>query len=103
MKNAGYRSSNAARARRNEANMISGNRNQAQATSNGLSLRQNVTNSRKVLNQALAYAGAYFATWFFVVFLMLSEIITQKSMAEVMSVIAAICIPLQGKSHAVYS
>ena len=103
MKNAGYRSSNAARARRNEANMISGNRNQAHSCSNGLSLRQNVTNSRKVLNQALAYAGAYFATWFFVVFLMLSEIITQKSMAEVMSVIAAICIPLQGKSHAVYS
>jgi len=64
MKNAGYRSTNTARAAGNKANMIAGNRNQAQA-SNGLLLRQNVMNSRKVLNQALAYAGAYFATWVF--------------------------------------
>jgi len=68
MRNAGYRSTNAARAAGNEANMIAGNRNQAQASNarrnKGL-LRQNVTNSRRVLNQALAYTGAYFATWFF--------------------------------------
>jgi len=66
MRNAGYRSTNAARAAGNESNMIAGRQSQAQANnaSSGL-LRQNVTNSRKVLNQGLAYAGAFLATWFF--------------------------------------
>jgi len=77
--------------------MIAGNRNQAQA-SNGL-LRQNVANSRKVLNQAMAYAGAYFATWFFFIFYLLSYLITGKH-REIISVLATICFPLQGKSHA---
>ena len=66
LRNAGYRSTNAARAAGNEANMIAGRHNQAQAnnTNNGGLLRQNVTNSRKVLNQGLAYAGAFLATCF---------------------------------------
>ena len=103
MKNAGYRSTNAARssAAGSEANMIAGNRNQAQATSNRLSLRQNVANSRKVLNQALAYAGAYFVTWFFPLCYLLDSLITQYSMPAIMSVIASISSPLQGKSYAI--
>jgi len=101
MRDAGYRSSNAAtRAAGNEANMIAGNRNQAQA-SNMFSLRQNVANSRKFLNQALAYAGAYFATWFFPLCCVLDSLITQYSMPAIMSVIASSSSPLQGKSHAI--
>mmetsp|Transcript_17526 Transcript_17526/g.26239 ORF Transcript_17526/g.26239 Transcript_17526/m.26239 type:complete len:569 (+) Transcript_17526:108-1814(+) len=94
MRNAGYRSTNAARAAGNEVNMIAGNRNQAQA-SNGL-LRQNVANSRKVLNQAMAYAGAYFATWFFFVYYLLNTAVNQNPMPEIMLVLAATCSPLQG-------
>ena len=98
MRNAGYRSTNAARAAGNEANMIAGNRNQSQASNGGL-LRQNVTNSRKVLNQALAYAGAYIATWFFFVFYLFSAWFTKRERG-IMYLLATICIPLQGKSHA---
>ena len=99
MRNAGFRSSNAARAAGNEANMIAGNRNQEQA-SNGL-LRQNVANSRKVLNQALAYAGAYFCTWFFLIFLLLYVLITGKNKEiKILNLLATISFPLQGKSHA---
>jgi len=49
------RSTNAARAAGNEANMIAGRQNQAHTedANSGL-LRQNVTNSRKILNQGLA-------------------------------------------------
>jgi hypothetical protein len=98
MKNAGYRSTNAARAAGNEANMIAaGNRNQAQAN-NGL-LRQNVANSRKVLNQALAYAGAYFATWFFLIFHLISDLVSETK--DILYLLATICYPLQGKSHAI--
>jgi len=100
MRNAGYRSTNAARAAGNEANMIAGNRNQAQARRNNGMLRQNVVNSRKVLNQALAYAGTYFATCFFFVCYLLNELITQNPMPEIMLVLAATCSPLQGKSLA---
>jgi len=100
MRNAGYRSTNAARAAGNEANMIAGNRNQAQARRNTGLLRQNVANSRKVLNQALAYAGAYFATWFFLIFLLLFFLIPGNPEPEIMSLLATGCFPLQGKSHA---
>jgi len=99
MRNAGYRSTNAARAAGNEASMIAGNRNQAQARRNTGLLRQNVVNSRKVLNQALAYAGAYFATWFFWVFYLISGLITGKP-KDIMLVLATFFVPLQGKSHA---
>jgi len=98
MRNAGYRSTNAARAAGNEASMIAGNRNQAQATRNTGLLRQNVANSRKVLNQALAYAGAYFATWFFFVCYLL--ILITGKYNEIMLVLATFFSPLQGKSHA---
>jgi len=47
MRKAGYRSTNAARTAGDEANMIAGNRNQAQARRNNGLLRQNVVNSRK--------------------------------------------------------
>jgi len=101
MRNAGYRSTNAAmRAAGNEASMITGNRNQAQARRNNGMLRQNVANSRKVLNQALAYAGAFFATWFFFVYYLLNTAVNQNPMPEIMLVLAATCSPLQGKSHA---
>jgi len=98
MRNAGYRSTNAARAAGNEASMIAGNRNQAQARRNNGLLRQNVANSRKVLNQALAYAGAYFATWFFFVCYLL--ILITGKYNEIMLVLATFFPPLQGKSHA---
>mmetsp|Transcript_17528 Transcript_17528/g.26244 ORF Transcript_17528/g.26244 Transcript_17528/m.26244 type:complete len:540 (+) Transcript_17528:108-1727(+) len=96
MRNAGYRSTNAARAAGNEVNMIAGNRNQAQARRNTGLLRQNVANSRKVLNQALAYAGAYFATWFFFVCFLFNELITKNPMPEIMLVLATFFFPFQG-------
>jgi len=99
MRKAGYRSTNPARTAGNEANMIAGNRNQAQARRNNGLLRQNVVNCRKVLNQALAYAGAFFATWFFLVFHLMSDLGSETK--EILEVLATICYSLQGKSHAI--
>jgi len=51
------------------------------------------------LNQALAYAGAFFATWFFLVCYLFSVLITGKN-KEILEVLATFFVPLQGKSHA---
>jgi len=101
MRNAGYRSTNAARAAGNEANMIAGRQNRAQANNanNGGLLRQNVTNSRKVLNQGLAYAGAFLATWFFFTVWVTVDLTGGDPKAlETLDLLSSFFMPLQGKS-----
>jgi len=101
MRNAGYRSTNAARAAGNESNMIAGRQSQAQANnaSSGL-LRQNVTNSRKVLNQGLAYAGAFLATWFFFIYFAITKLAGGDPKAvETLDLLSSFFNPLQGKSQ----
>mgnify|MGYP006102402375 CR=1 FL=1 len=51
--------------RGHEHNMIAGLQNQSAALSwsSRMSLRQTVTNSRRVLNQAIAYVGAYLCSY----------------------------------------
>jgi hypothetical protein len=102
MANAGYRSSNAARVGRRrgrpEANMIVGRQTAAQA-SHGV-LRQSVSNSRKTMNRALAYVGAYFCTYFLVyvnAFIFLAE----EKHNDTIALISNFLYPLQGKSHLV--
>ena len=98
MRNSGYRSSNNARAAGNEANMIAGRQNQAQANNaNSGLLRQNVTNSRKVLNQGLAYAGAFFTTWFS--FIVIEIVSLAGGYSTTLDLLSAFFAPLQGKSQ----
>jgi hypothetical protein len=100
MRNAGYRSTNAARAGRRrgmpEANMIVGRQTAAQANSGRGVLRQSVSNSRKTLNQALAYVGAYFITYF-LVFLSGFMFLATGKYNDIIVLIALFLYPLQGK------
>jgi len=101
--NAGFRSANVAQAasggrRRSsiETSMIAGRQSLAQANASRGVLRQTVSNSRKVLNQALAYVGAYFCTYFFIFLLEFISLVSGESNATI-SLIAAFLYPLQGK------
>jgi hypothetical protein len=98
MKNAGYRSTNTARAAGKEANMIAGRQNQAQSNNSvNMSLRQNITNSRKVLNQGLAYAGAFLVTWFFYI-VSITVTVAGGDPKSVIFLLSTFFVPLQGKS-----
>jgi len=103
MRNAGYRSTNSVRNSGLEVSMIAGRQNQQAQANNSfnlslrLSLRKNVTNSRKVLNQAMAYAGAYLATWIFYICSVLIILFGGDSVT--IALIATFVGPLQGKSQ----
>eukprot|EP00979_Chaetoceros_neogracilis_P006045 scaffold1197_cov168-Chaetoceros_neogracile.AAC.4 len=98
--NAGYRSSNAAWAGRRrggpEASMILGRQTSEQSNVGRGVLRQTVSNSRRTMNRALAYVGAYFCTYFLVyvnAFIFLAE---GKRNATI-TLISYFLYPLQGK------
>jgi hypothetical protein len=104
MTNAGYRSSNAARAGRRrgrpEANMIVGRQTSEQINAGRGVLRQSVSNSRKTMNRALAYVGAYFCTYFLVYvngFIFLAE----GKHNDTITLLGFFLYPLQGKYHLV--
>jgi hypothetical protein len=100
MRKAGYRSTNTALAggRRGklEANMIVGRQTSGPANSGRGVLRQSVPNSRKTLNQALAYVGAYFITYF-LVFLSGFMFLASGNYNDIIVLIALFLYPLQGK------
>tara|TARA_B110000093_G_C12698711_1_gene297278 strand:- start:122 stop:472 length:351 start_codon:yes stop_codon:yes gene_type:complete len=75
------------------ASMITGNQSQAE----WLSLRQNVTNSRKVLNQALAYVGAYLFSYVLPIINQFIFIGSGNYSLTILVMSSAI-YPLQGKS-----
>jgi hypothetical protein len=79
-----------------EANMIVGRQTAAQANSGRGVLRQSVSNSRKTLNQALAYVGAYFITYF-LVFLSGFMFLATGKYNDIIVLIALFLYPLQGK------
>ena len=106
MANAGYRSSNAARAGRRrggpEACMILGRQTSEQINVGRGVLRQTVSNSKRTMNRALAYVGAYFCTYFLVYvngFIFLAE----GKLNATITLIGFFLYPLQGKSHSVLS
>jgi len=106
MINAGYRSSNAARAGRRrggpEACMILGRQTSEQINVGRGVLRQTVSNSKRTMNRALAYVGAYFCTYFLVYvngFIFLAE----GKLNATITLIGFFLYPLQGKSHSVLS
>jgi len=101
MINAGYRSSNAARAGRTqgrpEANMIVGRQTSEQINAGRGVLRQSVSSSKRTMNRALAYVGAYFCTYFLVYvngFIFLAE----GKLNATISLLGFFVYPLQGKS-----
>jgi hypothetical protein len=83
-----------------EANMIVGRQTSGPANSGRGVLRQSVPNSRKTLNQALAYVGAYFITYF-LVFLSGFMFLASGNYNDIIVLIALFLYPLQGKCSSV--
>ena len=75
------------------ASMITGNQSQAE----WLSLRQNVTNSRKVLNQALAYVGAFLCSYIFVSINGFTVLFAGREGYVTLQIFQYILYPLQGE------
>ena len=94
MKRYDHRAAASMAGRRNEASMIVGR--QSTISAGGL-LRQNVTNSRKVLNQALAYVGAYLFSYTLTIINQFIFIGSGKYNLTIL-VISCVFYPLQGKS-----
>ena len=83
-----------------EQSMIVGRRNQVAElpwSHRLLSLRQTVTNSRKVLNQALAYVGAYLCS-FILVYVDAFILLSDGHYNDTILLLQAFFHPLQGKS-----
>jgi len=83
--------------RGNEASMIAGRQSLAEANAARGLLRQNVTNSRKVLNQALAYLGAYLCSHVLLI-INLTMFLSRGKYEIPLLVLQAFFFPLQGKS-----
>jgi len=95
MKRYDHRASASLAGRRNEASMIAGR--QSVNSARGL-LRQNVTNSRKVLNQALAYVGAYLFSYTLSIINQFIFFRSGKYNLTIL-VLSSVFYPLQGKSN----
>jgi hypothetical protein len=81
----------------NEVSMIAGRQSPAEANAAGGLPRQNVTNSRKVLNQALAYVGAYLFSYVLPIINQFIFIGSGNYSLTILVMSSAI-YPLQGKS-----